>query len=205
MAHQPGTLIGCPDCDLLITYQPAHDQYDARCPRCHALLLKAGGSSFNRTLALSISGLCLFLPACFLPLMRLNVIGHQGDCTMIEGVTHMINDGYVCMALLVLFCSILVPFLVQVLLLGITLLIKSGRFRKILVPGLKLYQHLTEWTMLDVYMLGILIALVKLKDYGDLFSGPGLYCFIGLMLIVTLSMLSFDTARAWDMLESRSS
>lgn len=205
MAHRQGTLIGCPDCDLLISYQPNHNHYDARCPRCQALLVKAGDNSFKRTRALSFSGICLFVPACFLPLMKLNMFGYEGTCTMVKGVTQMIKDGYLCMAMLVLFCSILVPLFIQILLLGITLLIRSRRFRKILIPALKIYQRLTEWAMLDVYMLGILIALVKMQDYGDLFSGPGLYCFIGVMLFVTLSMLSFDTARAWDMLEGRAS
>ena len=57
--------------------------------------------------------------------------------------------------------------------------------------------------MLDVYMLGILIALIKMEDYGYIFSGPGLYCFVGTLILANLAMLSFDTGLAWDTLEER--
>ncbi|MBU1171756.1 MAG: paraquat-inducible protein A [Proteobacteria bacterium] len=159
--------------------------------------------SINRTLALSISGLILFIPACFLPLLELNIYGHTGSCTMIKGVLQMMKSGYWWMSCLVLFCSILVPFFIQMLLFGLSLALKLGAWPSLLVRPLKLYQSLTEWAMLDVYMLGILIALIKMEDYGDIFPGPGLYCFIGLLVLATLSILSFDAGLAWSLIERR--
>lgn len=200
-----GGLIGCPDCDLLITYQPSQDSCDARCPRCNAILVKSCHNSATKTLAFSLSGLFLFMPACFLPLLELNIFGYAGNCTMVKGVTQMIRDGYFCMSLLVLFCSIIVPLCIQLLLCYISLVITLNLKQrpKSLRLSLILYQHLSEWSMLDVYMLGILIALIKMKDFGYIVSGPGLYCFVGVLVLATLSMLSFDPGMAWNALEER--
>lgn len=195
------TLVGCPYCDLLIKHRASNQGFDACCPRCGALLIKASTDSLNRTLALSISGIIIFFPACFLPLLELNIFGYTGSCTMIKGVLQMIKTGYWWMSGLVLFCSILAPIFIQFLLFIITCSLILGLRPAILVQALKLYQTLTEWAMLDVYMLGILIAFIKMKDFGDLFSGPGLYCFIGLLGMTTLSMLSFDKGLAWTLLE----
>lgn len=198
-----GRLIGCPDCDLLITYQPSQDACDARCPRCNAILFKSCHKNVSKTLAFSLSALFLFVPACFLPLMGMNIFGYPGSCTMIKGVTQMMKDGFFSMALLVMFCSIIVPLSIQLLLFYMSFHYTVKRYPTALRTALILYQHLSEWSMLDVYMLGILIALIKMEDYGYIFSGPGLYCFVGVLIMTNLAMLSFDPHMAWEALEEK--
>jgi paraquat-inducible protein A len=196
-------LVGCPDCDLLIRKRTPEKGYDLVCPRCGSLVVKSHRNSMDRTIAFSLSGLFLFFPACFLPLLNFNVLGYSGRCTMVKAAMQMFNSGYLWMGFLVLFCSILVPFTVLALLLFIAISVKLGKYPKIICKALKLYHHLGEWTMLDVYMIGILISLIKMKDYGDIFSGLGLYSFIGLLFMVLLSTLCFDSRYAWESLEGR--
>ena len=194
-------LVGCPYCDLLIQAKPLRKGYNLFCPRCDAVLLKSSKDSINRTLALSISGIILFFPACFLPLLKLNILGYSGYCTMLKGVVQMYRNGYWWMTFLVLFCSVLVPFVTLFLLFGISLSAKMEKFPPILKNALKLHHALSKWTMLDVYMIGILIAYIKMKDYGDILAGIGLYCFAGLLCVATLTMLSFDSHLIWNMFE----
>lgn len=195
------SLFGCPDCDLLVKREHSEKNQDARCPRCGALLSRAHNNSINRTFALSLSGLFLFLPACLLPLLSLNILGHSGHCTMLKGVLQMKANGYVWMSFLVLFCSVVVPVIVLGLLAMITGCIKMGFFPAYLVTALKMYQKLSEWTMLDVYMISILIALIKMKDFGDIFSGPGLYCFAALLGMSNLAMVAFEPGLIWELIE----
>jgi paraquat-inducible protein A len=197
-------LIGCPDCDLLVKKSQPKKGYNLACPRCGSLLFKSRLDSIDRTLALSLSGLLLFFPACFLPLLNFKVLGYSGKCTMVKAAVQMFSSGYLWMGFLVLFCSILVPFIVLSILFFISFSIKTEKFPAIIGKTLKAYHHLSEWTMLDVYMIGILISLIKMKDYGEIYSGPVLYSFIGLLAMVILTMLSFDSHHAWDQLEVNS-
>lgn len=105
------------------------------------------------------------------------------------------------MAILVLLCSIIIPLCILFLLSYMSLMVIMKHQPDFLRKALILYRHLLEWCMLDVYMLGILIALIKMKDFGYIFSGPGLYCFVGVLILTNLAMLSFDPGTAWDALE----
>ena len=197
------TLIGCPDCDLLVKSHGHRRGYKLCCPRCGAVLARSNPDSINRTLALSLSGLFLFFPSCFLPLLKFNVLGYSGTCTVMKGAVQMYNSGYWWMAFLVLCCSILAPLAVLVILFTVSLTVKMGRYPAVLGTGLKLYHFLSEWTMLDVYMIGILVSLIKMKDFGYVFNGSGLYSFIGLLILVILTMLSFDSRLVWESLEGK--
>lgn len=199
--QKTGRLLGCPQCDLLVRRQPVNSRYDICCPRCGALLIKGCDDGITKALALSLSGILLFIPASTLPLLELNILGQSSHCTMIRGTTQMYQDGDPWMASLVLFCSLLAPLCILGLLLFITLSLKLWHRSRFLAPSLKLYQNLAEWVMLDVYLIGILIAFIKMKDFGDILSGIGLYCFIGMMGTTTLAMLTFSTHQAWHLIE----
>ncbi|GAB6093936.1 paraquat-inducible protein A [Desulfatiferula olefinivorans] len=194
------SLLGCPQCDLLVRRHPVNRRYDSCCPRCGALLFKGCEDGITRALALSLSGLLLFVPAGGLPLLELNIMGQSGRCTMIRAVFQIYRNGDPWTAGLVLLCSLMAPLGILSLLCAVTLLLKLGRIRPLIVPLLRLYQGLSEWVMLDVYLIGILIAFIKMKDFGDLVPGTGLYCFIGVMAATTLAMTAFSTHKAWDMI-----
>lgn len=201
--HMTDDFIGCPDCDLLVRKKDPGKGFSLACPRCGAQLFKSKTNSMDRTLAFSLSGLFLFIPACFLPLLNFTVLGYSGRCTMIKAAIRMFSSGYWWMGFLVLFCSILAPALVLSILFMISLSVKYGKHRFAAIKALKIYHHLAEWAMLDVYMIGILVSLVKMKDYGEVISGLGLYSFIGLLAMVLLTMISFDGHHAWSVLENR--
>lgn len=196
-------LAGCPDCDLLVRKKKPERGCNITCPRCGAVLLKYNNESANLTLALSLSGLFLFIPACLLPLLKFSVLGFTGKCTMVKASVAMFTGGYWWMGFLVMFCSIIVPFIILSILFIISFFMKIGRRPCFLGKTIKAYQYLTEWTMLDVYMIGLLVALIKLKDFGDVFSGPGLYSFVGLLLTMILATLTFDSQHVWLWLDKK--
>ncbi len=196
-------LIGCPDCDLLILKTHPVKGFSLACPRCGAQILRLKTDSMDRTLAFSLSGLFLFFPACFLPLLNFSVLGFSGRCTMVKAVIQMFSSGYWWMGFLVLFCSILAPFLVLTILFAISFSVRAGKNKRFVVKALKMYHHLSEWAMLDVYLIGILVSLIKMRDYGEVISGLGLYSFIGLLAMVIFSMICFDIQKAWDVMEKK--
>ncbi|MBL4621272.1 MAG: paraquat-inducible protein A, partial [Immundisolibacteraceae bacterium] len=177
MSHQP--LLLCHDCDLVIANSPATAGNRVCCPRCQALLYEVRSDSVNRVLALSLTGLLLSIPANTLPIMSLQIIGSNSSNTMVNGVVQLISQGYWWMGLLVLLCSVVLPVTELLILFVLGLSIKLDRWRQLSIGLLKWQGKISEWGMLEVYMLGIIVAFVKMKDLGELHAGMGLAAFIG--------------------------
>lgn len=192
-----GIETGCPDCGAIVLTESVAEGYRLRCPRCNATLKNSVKNSINKTLAFSLSGLALFIPAFLLPVLELNILGLTGKCTMLKGVLQMFGNGFWWMSFLVLFCSVLVPLSVFMLLTFIAVSVKAGRYSGLLIKAMKGYRYLREWNMPDVYMLGILIAYIKLGDYGEVTACVGLYCFAAALLLGICTTLVFDPAEVW--------
>ena len=193
----------CHDCDLLLTDALAPPGRKLVCPRCNATLHRNAKSSISYTAALSLTGLLLFIPAASLPLLHFSILSVGAENTLFNGVRSLFAAGYYWMSMLVLFCSVLAP-LAKFTLLGF---ISWGSAWPLLdrsvAAAVRWYQHLREWAMLDVYMLGILVALIKMSSLGTMEVEPGLYSFVAMMLVSTLMTLSYDPEAVWERLASR--
>ena len=191
-------LIACLDCDLLHEITDILPGQDAVCTRCGFVLYQHKYDSLNRTLALVITGLICFIPANVYPILSLRVLGISKPYTLFDGVVELIANELWFAAFIVLISSIFMP-LVNLLLLSYMLI----PLKLNVVPGggpwaFRMHHLLEEWGMLEIYMLGILLAIIKLKDIGDLEPGIGLYSFIVLMVVNILAAISFDPRIVWD-------
>lgn len=190
--------IACHECDALLTSVALPPGKKLVCPRCNCTLRKPVRDPVNRGLALSLTSLTLMVPAFFMPIMTFNMLGLDTVDTMVKGVVHLVQAGFWWMALLVLFCSILAPMLENLLVLLICLLAQARRYGSVLITLLKFQSRIRKWAMLEVYMLGILVAYVKMIDSGQVHMGVGMICFTGMMLSTTLNAVMFDTHSIWE-------
>lgn len=197
MLHHQSQLV-CHECDALLQLAHADPGQKLVCPRCGCTLYKPRRDSINRGLALSLTALILFVPANFLPIMTFNMLGLNNADTMVKGATQLFQQGYWWMAALVFFCSILAPLLQFILITGICLLVKLNRYNNALVFMLKIQSHVNRWGMLEVFMLGILVAYIKMIDLGEIQLGLGMVCFTGLLAVTTLNAILFDTHPIWE-------
>jgi len=117
-------LHACHECDLLLAGHEVEKGRKAVCPRCGAVLFENKPDTINRTLALTIAGLFLFLPANLLPILSLNIMGHASYNTMVGAVSALALNEHFLVAFLVLFCSVVAPFIKLWLLLLILAIIK---------------------------------------------------------------------------------
>lgn len=191
-------LLICHDCDALLQMPAVRPGQKLVCPRCGCTLYKCRRDPVNRGLALSLTALILFVPANFLPIMTLDMLGLKNADTLYKGTLQLYHQGYWWMALLVFICSMLAPLLEFILVTGICLLVKARRFNEGLVAMLKIQSHVNRWGMLEVFMLGILVAYIKMLDMGQIHLGMGLVCFSGLLMATTLNAVLFDTQAIWE-------
>lgn len=193
-------LVACHECDLLMRKPPLADGERAECPRCGYELYSHRHQVVRRSLALVIAALLLYVPANFMPIMQLNLLGQTTQDTVWSGVLGLYESGMRGVALVVFLCSMAVPLLKLLCQLAVLLSIRWDIGRTYGLLLYRIYHHLREWGMLEVYLMGILVAIVKLRDLADLSLGLGLGCFVGLLLVQIWLEVTMSPHQIWEAL-----
>ena len=198
------SLIACHECDLLHQVQPLPDGGAARCVRCDALLYYEKKDSLDRTLALTIAGLVLFIVANTFPFLAMKSGGLVRETTLITGIKGLYLQGMEALALLVFLTSILVPFVQIAGMLYVLVPLKVNRVPRNLALVYRVLRSLQPWGMMEVFMLGILVSFVKLAKMASLIPGIALYAFLVLIFVLAASAASLDPHIVWSRLDKRS-
>ncbi|GAA5216004.1 paraquat-inducible protein A [Corallincola platygyrae] len=196
-----GHLIACHECDLLV--ELPHHKVGTRltCPNCGYVLCDSRHEALTKTLAASLAALILFIPANFLPIMAIKIGEFGQSTTVLEGARLMWRGEYYWVAFMVLLTAFIVPLLELSLLASISILAKLRKGIRFVAMATKTYQKIRSWGMLEVYMFGILVSIVKLVDLADLVVNGGLYCFSGLLFCATYAAASFDPHEVWEIVD----
>lgn len=193
-------LIACHECDLLMRKPSLALGEKAECPRCGFELYTHRHQVVRRSMALVIAALLLYVPASFLPIMQLNLLGRSSEDTLWSGVQGLYNSGMQGVAVVVFLCSMAVPLLKLLCQFAVLLSIRLDIGRSYGLLLYRIYHHLRDWGMLEVYLMGILVALVKLSDIADVTLGFGLLCFIVLLLIQVWLEVTMSPHQIWEAL-----
>ncbi len=193
-------LVTCHECDLLMRKPVLQDGESAECPRCGYELFSHRHRVVRRSLALVLTALLLYVPANFLPIMQLNLLGQTSQDTVWSGVIGLYESGMQGIAVVVFLCSMAVPLLKLLCQLLVLLSIRMDFGRSYGLLLYRIYHHMREWGMLEVYLMGILVAMVKLMDLADLRLGLGLFCFIALLLVQVWLEVTMSPHQIWEAL-----
>lgn len=194
-------LTACHGCDLLVEEQRIPLRSKAVCPRCGSPLYEPKSNTVNNTLALVITGLILLWPAVSLPIMKMTILGDTAFNTLLKAVMKIYQGGYYWVAFMVFLSSILAPCAKLAILFIVLLHIKVNRHTQWLPLLFRYYVKLDAWEMLDVYMIAMLVSVIKLFDIAAIHPGPGLYCFLGLLLTSILITVMLDKKQIWECIE----
>jgi paraquat-inducible protein A len=195
----PGTeLVSCHACDQLLRL-PRHGPA-AACPRCGAELHRRIPRSLQRTWALVAAAAILYLPANMLPILTVVYFGAGEPDTILSGVLELFAAGMWPVALLVFFASIVVPVLKLAGLAFLLLSVQLGwtqrrRDRTVLY---RLIEGIGRWSMVDVFMIALLVALVNLGAIATIMPGAGAICFTAVVVLTMIASMSFDSRLIWD-------
>jgi paraquat-inducible protein A len=193
-----GSLVACHECDLLQHIPRQRQGGKARCRRCDAVLHRSVRDSLNRTLALTLAGLVLFIVANAFPFLSFKMQGQVTETTLATGVRDLYAQGMWELALLVMMTSMLVPLLQLLLLLYVLLPLKFNRKPWQLAAVFRLLQRLGPWGMMEVFMLGILVAVVKLVEMAQIIPGLALWSFALLIFVLAGAAAALDPEVVWE-------
>lgn len=193
----------CPDCDLVVATEPLSVPPDSElvCPRCRYRLRIPQKNTLDRTLALSLTGLLLFIPAHCMILLQLEALGLFDQGTVFDSIRILYHQKYFLVALAVLCTVILIP-LAKLLLLFIVSLCLSLKIRFRPLPFLfRWYCHIEEWGMTEIFLIAILITIVKMGPTTSISYETGFFAFAGLSLVLVCSVCTLDKHLYWDLIE----
>jgi paraquat-inducible protein A len=170
------------------------------CPRCHSTLHLRKPRSLERTWAFLIASIALYFPANFMPIMAVGGLGGTSYDTIMSGVVNFWRKGDVLVAIIIFAASILIPILKMVALAWLCLA-ASGKTRTSPRNLTRLY-HITElvgrWSMVDVFVVAILVALVQVGALTTVLAGPAIVSFAAVVILTMFAAMSFDPRLLWD-------
>lgn len=195
------SLIACHDCDLLHQRQPLPPDGTARCVRCGAALYRRRQNSLDRVLALTVAGLILFIIANVYPFLTLRLEAQAQKTNLITGVIELYGQGMWIVAGVVLLTSIVMPLLEITGMLFVLVPIKLRRRPLKLALLFRTVRIFRTWGMMEVFMIGILVAAVKLAKMASIIPGMALYAFLILIFILAASASALDPHIVWKKLD----
>lgn len=192
-------IAGCHTCGLAQQVEPLAAGQRAECRRCGASLREGPHGSLHLTAALALAALILYVPANLYPILRMHFYGGYTESTVWDGVVSLVESNQWFVATVVFLASIFIPL---VKLIGLLFLVASVRLRlgRRLHERTRLFRFIDAigpWAMLDVFLLAVLVALVKLGSIATVLPGPGLIAFSAVVVLTMLASASFDPKMIW--------
>jgi paraquat-inducible protein A len=174
-----------------------------KCPRCGAALHPRKPNSIARTWALVIAALIFYVPANVLPITKVTSLGATQSDTIMSGVIYFIHSGMWPIALVIFVASVFVPVLKLLILLFLVISVqRRSQWRpKDRTRLYRITEAIGRWSMTDIFVVTILVALVHLGALANIEAQAGAVFFAAVVVITMLAAMSFDPRLIWDVKE----
>lgn len=195
--------IACPACDLLHLRSHIEPGTTARCVRCATVLYRNRGQSVDRPLCFFLAGLILFVLANLFPFLTLEIEGRSQETVLVTGVLSLYRQGELGLAGLVLLTGMAFPLLQLLGYIYVLLSVRMG----VMFPNTgvvyRWVRHIQPWSMMEIFLLGLLVSVVKLSDMAEVVPGVALLAFVLLIFLLPSAMVAMDSRSIWDRLPIR--
>ncbi len=167
------------------------------CRRCQFQICGLRGKSIPRTAAFSFTALIFYFPANIFPFMTMEIYGNRNSATIWDGIVSLANAGSWTVAIIVFLASILIPFLKLVVLFYLSFSAQTGAHSYMKTLLYNIIDYLGRWSMLDIFLLAVLVALMKLGTWTSVKPEIGSLMFALVVVFTMLASASFDTRLLW--------
>lgn len=193
-------LLSCHNCHLLCRLPGGNHPGTVRCPRCGACLHLRKPASLSRTCALLIAAFILYIPANVLPITTVVTLGNAQSDTIMSGVIYFVRSGMWPIALVIFVASVLVPLLKLLILTYLIISVRRGsqKRRKDRTKLYRITEAVGRWSMVDIYVVTVLVALVHVGSLASIRAESGAVFFGAVVVITMFAAMSFDPRLIWD-------
>lgn len=191
-------LVICSGCDLLQRLCALSSAASARCARCGEELWRRREDSLNRTLALATAASVLYLAANSVPMLGLTVVGREASTTVFGGAQHLWNNGQALVGALVFLTAVAAPAAQILFILAILLGARLSPAPRWVGVLLRHHRRTQTWSMIEVMLLGVVVALVKIADYATVLPGAALFMLGSLVVVLAAMQVTFEPREIWN-------
>ncbi|MDQ6912019.1 MAG: paraquat-inducible protein A [Verrucomicrobiota bacterium] len=182
----------CHVCGLV---SPVEEQ---RCPRCAGSLHLRRNHSLQRTWALTIGALILYFPANLLPVLKVESFTGDSQNTIMGGVIQFWQQADYPVAIIIFAASVVIPVLKIISIVALCLAARSGRSPRGMSRLYRITEFIGRWSMVDVFVVAILVAVVQLGSTISIHPGAGAISFAAVVVLTMFAAMSFDPRLIWD-------
>lgn len=197
----PAPSVACPTCDLVFDLSHLQDGQTARCARCGEFLSECKADGFTRVAAYSAAALVMQVLACVFPFMHFARDGLESTMSLPETVVQLWAYGRPDMALLVAAFILAIPTLVLVLHLVLARELLGGRPSTLAAPIARLIFSLQTWSMVEVFLVGVVVSLVKIAKLATVTMGPAFWAYAAFAVLFVLAVTNLDRLQCWQRIE----
>jgi paraquat-inducible protein A len=197
----PDARIACPSCDLIFNVANLADGATARCSRCGQFLTRRRDDALDRVTAYSIAALVMLAVGCAFPFMKFSRAGLENTMTLPQTVLELWDNNMPWLAVIVAAFILLIPGIVSIgmLVLSTTL---SRRQHADWLPKLgSLIFHVQNWSMVEVFFVGVLVSLVKIAKMATIVLGASFWAYAAFTILFTLAITNLDKFQCWQTIE----
>jgi len=196
-------LIGCYECDAVVREPVVPDGGAAICGRCGGTLFRRQSRTVEITLALSVAAAILFIVANSFPFLSIEMQGQSAQTTLGSGIQALWDQGRIAVAVLVMLTIMIAPMIQIGLMLYVLGPMLIGRRVVGAALAFRLVEAFRPWSMMEVFLIGTLVASVKLSDTAEIIPGLALWAFAFLIPVLAGASAFLDPEIVWRRIESR--
>lgn len=193
--------LACVHCDLPLRLDPLAEGERAACPRCGFLVSARIRNGLSRSMALAVASLILLAFANSFPFLSLHAKGLESVMTLPHSAVVMYEDGYVVLACIVLAVIVVIPAVMMLTIMALTIPLSRGQNAAWLVPGGRLLFLLSPWSMVEVFIIGVIVSLVKITHMAHVVLGLAFWAYVAFTISFTAAMASLDRLEIWRRIE----
>lgn len=188
----------CHYCDLVQHTPTFSGAKTVRCARCHSVITKHRSNSLERSLALAVTGLIFFIVSNLYPLLSIKAGGLVLDASLLSSSIELYKIDHPFLGLLVLLTTFIFPLLSLLGIIYILTIIKLNRYSTFIPPFFRFLRRTEIWGMLEVFLLALIVAGVKLADMVTVIPGISLYSFFSLIIILAWLNTTLEPEKVWE-------
>ncbi len=189
--------IACHECDLLIALPALASKQKARCPRCHYVVTVNRSNNNDKILAYALAALCFLVVALLLPFLTIEAQGQERNVSLLSMASSLFVQQYWVLASLVFVFIIAAPLVFLICICAVVFALKRQRAKMIHRHLLRALTSITPWSMVEIFIIGLLVSLVKIIAMADVQINLAFYSFVLFSICLTCVFLHVDKVQLW--------
>ncbi|MCW8863296.1 MAG: paraquat-inducible protein A [Colwellia sp.] len=190
----------CPECGLTVKLPFLKEQEKASCPRCRHVLSVNHTNAAERIIALSFSALIFLIASLSFEFLKLKVNGIEISVNIIKSFQILVEKNYAVLAIVQAVTITIIPTIILLSLIYVSLFIKRDVYPKSGHKVMTLIFYLIPWNMVEIFIIGALVSLIKIMSLADISFGPSFYTYILFSLSMTFTLVHLDKKQFYSML-----